>query len=139
MPKKMENLNVEVTAFLEELKHPFIKEIEELRTYILLANSSLIENIKWNGPNYAFNETDCITMRIQPLTLKNIQVIFHQGAKLKTQPKEKIIKGTYDFLSWKTNDRAVATFKNKSEILKHKADLKCIIDSWLIAIEKDKN
>ena len=60
------NLNREVTDFLDELNHPFRNEIEQLRRYIISANTALTENIKWNGPNYSIHNEDRITMRIQP-------------------------------------------------------------------------
>ncbi len=131
---RLNNLNKEVSAFLDELNHPFKKEIEQLRIIILSANKSLSENIKWNGPNYVYHDDDCITMRVQPITTKNIQLIFHRGAKVKTQPKEKLIEDNFNLLLWKANDRAIATFKSMDYIDKHKAGLKKIINAWLLAI-----
>jgi hypothetical protein len=69
-------MNSEVTDFLDELNHPFRNEIEHLRICILTANSGLTENIKWNGPNYCYGNEDRITMRVQPTTTKQIQIIF---------------------------------------------------------------
>jgi hypothetical protein len=123
MENQTYNLNSEVTNFLDELNHPFRKEIEHLRLCILTANNELTENIKWNGPNYCFNNEDRITMRVQPTTTKQIQVIFHCGAKVQEQPKDKLIQPNLDILTWKTNDRAVGTFKNIQDIEKAKTDL----------------
>ena len=66
MPNKVSNHNNEVTKLISELNHPFNQEIELLRTCILTADLNLIENIKWNGPNYCYQNEDRITMRIQP-------------------------------------------------------------------------
>lgn len=126
------NLNSEVTNFLNELNHPFRNEIEQLRNCILSANSKLTENIKWNGPNYCFDNEDRITMRIQPTT-NQIQVIFHRGAKVKEQPKEKLISEDFKILVWKSNDRAIATFKNMQDIENRKNDLTKIINEWIEA------
>lgn len=131
MEKQTNNLNSQVTNFLNELNHPFRKEIEQLRNCILTANNELTENIKWNGPNYCFGKDDRITMRIQPITTKQIQVIFHCGAKVQEQPKEKLIQNNYDFLTWKTNDRAVATFKTMQDIENGETDLTKIINEWI--------
>lgn len=79
----MSNLNIEVTKFLDDLHHPLRPEIEQLRLIILGADRNIQENIKWNGPNYCFDNEDRITMRVQPP--KQIQLIFHRGAK-KTCP-----------------------------------------------------
>ncbi|HAN76602.1 MAG TPA: DUF1801 domain-containing protein [Bacteroidales bacterium] len=129
METQSANLNTEVTVFLDGLKHPFRAEIELLRNLILQANSNLIENIKWNSPNYCFENKDRITMRINPP--KQIQLIFHCGAKVQELPKDKLIKENFDMLVWKANDRAVATFNNEQAIINGKDDLVQIINKWL--------
>lgn len=127
-------MNPEVTAFLDELKHPFRKEIEQLRQCILAANSGLIENIKWNGPNYCHKNDDRITMRVLPLK-KQAQLIFHRGVKKLEQPKGKLIEDPSGLLVWKENDRAIATFKSMEEIEKSKPSLTSIIEDWLKATQ----
>ena len=122
----------EVTEFLNELNHPFRKEIEELRDYILSANIDLTENIKWNAPNYCFENEDRITMRIQPITTK-VQLIFHRGAKKQEQSKDKLIENKSKMLVWKENDRAVITFKTSQEIDDGKEELEKIINEWIVA------
>lgn len=120
-----------VSEFLDAQNHPFRNEIEQLRSIILAANSGLSENIKWNSPNYHLANNDRITMRVQPP--KQIQLIFHCGAKVKAQPKEKIIKEDFGLLAWKGNDRAVASFSNMLDIEKNKTKLTTIIIEWLNA------
>ena len=131
MAKQTINLNSEVTDFLDAQNHPFRKEIELLRNCILTANHNLTENIKWNGPNYCFNSEDRITMRIQPP--KQVQIIFHRGAKVKEQPKDKLVKEDFGILTWKGNDRAIATFKNMQDIENGKTNLTKIIQAWIDA------
>ncbi len=121
--------NLEVTKFLNALNHPFREEIEQLRLIILSANASLTENIKWNGPNYCVNDEDRITMKIQPP--RQIQLIFHRGAKKQEQPKERLIQDTSGLLTWKENDRAIATFKNMQQIEAGKGTLNTIINDWI--------
>lgn len=104
------NLNPEVTNFLKELDHPGIKEINLLRNIILGTEKTLTENIKWNGPNYSLNGEDRISMRIQPP--KQLQLIFHRGAKKKDQPAGRLIEGFESILVWKENDRAVLTIES---------------------------
>ncbi|MBK6731350.1 MAG: DUF1801 domain-containing protein [Bacteroidetes bacterium] len=131
MAKLTSNLNSEVTNFLDEQKHSFRKEIDQLRIIILSADGNLTENIKWNGPNYSFENEDRITMRIQPPTTKQIQIIFHRGAKKQEQPKDKLIKENSKLLIWKENDRAIATFKNMTEIENAKTELMEIVKNWV--------
>lgn len=125
------NLSAEVTGFLDSLDHPFRKEIEQLRLIILSAEAGLTESIKWNGPNYSFAGEDRITMRIHPP--KQLQLIFHRGAKVKAQPEHKLIQDDFNLLVWKENDRAVASFKNMEDLDKSTDKLKSLIKAWIIA------
>ena len=134
MPKQTSRLNNEVTYFLDEQSHPFRKEIEQLRIFILSSNQNLTENIKWNGPNYCIENQDRITMRIQPPT-KQVQLIFHRGAKKKEQPKDKLIANKSKMLLWKENDRAIVTFKNLQDIENGKAELTTIVNEWIKAVK----
>ena len=129
----MNKLSSEVSEFLDGLNHPFRKEIEKLRLIIINATNDLTENIKWNGPNYCYGEADRITMRIQPP--KQVQLIFHRGAKKQEQPKERIIQTDSKILTWKENDRAVITFKNMADIDKAEADLIEIVNDWIKATQ----
>ncbi len=124
-------LNEEVTKFLNDLNHPLRKEIEQLRQVVLSANAGLSENIKWNGPNFCFQGQDRISMRIQPP--KQLQLIFHRGVKVLVQPSETLIQDKSNLLTWKTNDRAVATYKSIEEILSSKPALTKIINDWVAA------
>jgi hypothetical protein len=124
-------LNQEVTRFLDELDHPLRSEIEALRLIILEANAMLEENIKWNGPNYSVGAEDRITMRIQPP--KQIQLVFHRGAKVKEQPSERLVKDASGLLMWKGNDRAIASFKNMEAVEASRQALSVIVRDWLVA------
>jgi len=132
MAKKSNNINSEVTVFLDKQNHPFRMEIEQLRNCILSANNNLTENIKWNGPNYCFDNEDRITMRVQPPT-KQVQLIFHRGAKKQEQPKDKLIANKSKMLVWKENDRAIVTFKSLQDIENGKAELRTIVNEWINA------
>lgn len=127
----MSALNPEVTAFLTEQNHPLIAEIDRVRSILLSANEALSENIKWNGPNYVFEGDDRITMRIHPP--KQVQLVFHRGAKKVEVPKTKLINDASGLMDWKTNDRAVITFKNAAAIESAEEQLKIVVNQWLEA------
>jgi hypothetical protein len=133
MAKQKIELNKEVSAFLDEQKYSLRLEIEQLRFCILSANNYLTETIKWNGPNYSFGDEDRITMRVQPPTSKQIQLIFHRGAKKQEQPKNKLIDDNSKLLIWKENDRAIATFKSMTDIENAKENLIEIVKKWIEA------
>ena len=126
------NANIDVTNFLKELNHPFYEEIEVLRKFILAADQNLTENIKWNGPNYCYHDEDRITMRVQP-PKKQVQLIFHRGAKKQANPENKLISHKSKLLLWKENDRAIITFRSMLEIENGKTELAEIITEWISA------
>ena len=121
----------EVTAFLDSLKHPLRDEIEYLRAIIMSTDYNLTERIKWNGPNYSINGEDRITIRIS--SPKQLQIIFHRGAKVKEQPEESLLSKKYNILMWKENDRAIASFKSIEEIKENSLMLKEVVAKWIEA------
>lgn len=123
--------NQDVTVFLDGLNHPFRKGIELLRTILLSVDEDLVEGIKWNGPNYSIRGEDRITMRIHPPT--QVQLIFHRGAKVKVQPEKRLLDNDDDFLTWKENDRAIASFQSLEQIEKDRSKLKEIATMWIKA------
>lgn len=129
--KKSSSSENEVNHFLNEIVHPLKKEIEEIRKIILKSNSKLTEHIKWNAPSFCIDGEDYITMNLPP---KNVRIIFHRGAKVKTQPKNKLIDDATDLLKWAANDRAIATFTNMEEIKSRKKDLEAIVNKWIKAV-----
>jgi hypothetical protein len=131
MAKQKLNGTEEVTNFLSELNHPLKKEIEQIRKIVLGTNKTLTENIKWNAPNFCFEGEDRITMRIYPP--KQIQIIFHRGAKVQKLQDKNLIADDKGLLIWKTTDRAVVTFANMADIKLNTQYLIEIINNWLTA------
>src|ERR1700745_2453578 len=43
-----------VDAYMQQLKHPMVKEIEALRQIILSTNKEIGEEIKWNAPTFFY-------------------------------------------------------------------------------------
>lgn len=126
----------QVMAFLETLEHPLKREIEALRTIILSASERLTEHIKWNAPSFCVEDEDRITFKLFPP--KNIQLIFHRGAKVKEQPQDRLIADPHALLKWAANDRAVATFTHMDEIRSQEKALTEVIHKWLDATGSSK-
>lgn len=127
-----ENFSQETTKFLDNLNHPQRELIEALRC-LILENTLLYENIKWNAPNYVYSDTDIITMKLFPS--KHVQIILHQGAKLKEQPKERPLSNTYHILEWKSNDRAVITLTSMNDFNENVDMLRSIFRDWIKFIQ----
>lgn len=123
--------SIEVTDLINRISPPLKDEIELLRDIILETDLDLEETVKWNGPNYRFNQEDRITLRIQDF--KQIQIIFHRGAKILTQPTNHLIDDEYNLLVWKENDRALISFKSMKEIEEQSENIKILIYRWINA------
>lgn len=122
-------MNKEVSEFLDNLNHPFRKEIEALREIILDSHPDIGENIKWNGPNYTVNGHDRITIKVNPT--KSFHLILHTGAKVQQQPAKKILENDYGILIWRSNDRAIADFKKAGDFTKVSVQISEIVKNWL--------
>lgn len=120
-----------VSEYLATLNHPLIEEIQKVRILVIKAVPDLTENIKWNGPNYACQGKDRITIKIQPP--KVVQVIFHCGAKASAISPKELVMDLDKLLDWKSADRAVITFKNHALIDQHSEAFVAIVKSWIKA------
>lgn len=125
--------SIEVTDLINQLNPPLLLEIEALREIILDSGLELVETIKWNGPNYQFNHEDRITLRVQDT--KQVQVIFHRGAKVQIQPDSRLIDDEFNLLTWKENDRAIIRFTSMDEIVKQSETIKIIVYRWINATQ----
>lgn len=124
-------LNPEVTAFLDAANHPLRSAIDAVRQILISCETDVTENIKWNAPNFSYQGEDRMTLRIFPP--KQVQVIFHRGAKKQTQPAARLLPPEFTLLSWKENDRAVMTFRDISEVNTHAETLQATAKAWLAA------
>lgn len=124
---KSNELNIEVSEFINKLNHPQIDQIQWLRNLILSSSFNVNENIKWNGPNYSINNKDRITLRVQ--SPKMIQMILHCGAKPQDNLKSNAIENNSNLLEWKSKDRAVITIMPNGNY--HEKEISQIIQQWL--------
>lgn len=123
--------SIEVSELINQLNLPLTYEIDRLRELILHVNLPLVEIIKWNGPNYQYRNEDRITLRIQDI--KQIQIIFHRGAKVKIQPHNQLIEDEFKLLMWKENDRAIISLKSIDDIEINKESIQTLIYRWILA------
>jgi len=120
----------DVTQLINELNPPLIQAIEYLRELILSVELELTETIKWNGPNYQYKQEDRITLRIQDI--KQVQIIFHRGAKVKVQPINHLIEDEFNLLVFKENDRAIYSIRSYEEVVNHATSIQTLVQRWLL-------
>jgi hypothetical protein len=130
----MNKINNQVDEFMMNLVHPAINEINLLRSIIKNSNNLLIENIKWNAPNYSINNIDCITLKIFPVN--KILLILHTGAKSKFKLSSNFITIESNLLKWASFDRAIVSFSDMDDINSKSKDLNDILILWVNEIFK---
>lgn len=127
-------MNNQVDQYITELEHPLKNEFIEIRSLICNHFPQLTEIIKWNAPSYQTEENDFLTFNLSKS--KEIKLIFHRGAKVKEQPKDKLISDDSNLLKWASNDRAIATFTTLEEIKANESTLILIISNWMKALQE---
>lgn len=118
-----------VDQFLFRLDHPLKDLIYAVRASIREADGRLVEQIKWNAPSFALGELDLVTMKLFPP--KNVQIIFHRGAKKTVPPASRLLNEDFGLLKWPANDRAVATFTSLEQFESQQADFRSIVAAWI--------
>ncbi len=121
------NIN-EVNEFMARLEHPLKAEIEAVRALILASDKREGESTKWNAPSF-FIEEHFATFKLRPT--QTIQVVFHTGAKVKSNITDIKINDTSGLLKWVAKDRCVATFSNMKDIESQKTAFTAIVKQWI--------
>lgn len=103
--------------------------VEVLRGAILAADPGIAENVKWNSPNFVFEGTDRVTLRLNPKG--GVQVILHRGAKKDDSPFA--IDDPTGLLEWRGHDRAILGVVDESEALRLAPGLTELVVRWLAA------
>ena len=120
-----------VEAFLADQSSDHQSQIELLRSFILEAEPSLEENIKWNAPNYVFQGVDRITFSV--LNKEHIvKVILHKGAKEKEDTKaQPIMDEGAELITWNSNIRGTLSFPTLEYIHNNHQALVRVFKKWL--------
>lgn len=124
-------LNKQVNEFLDQKKHPQRELIDALRRLILSCDKQLIEDVKWNAPNYVYKQTDRITLNLSGKGM--VRVILHCGAAKIKAPTKPLIDDSSGLLTWPSDDRAIAAFKSVEDLQSHQVLFKRIVQHWLKA------
>ena len=93
-----------VDDFLAALDHPRFDDISRVRGALLKREPNVLETIKWNAPNYAFDGEDRVTFRLQPGD--NFQIVLHRGAA-KRSAEGFVFDDPHGLVAWATVDRGV--------------------------------
>ena len=117
----------DVEAFLASLDHPHKAEILAVRQIILGADARITEGIKWNAPSFRTSEWFA-TIHLRAKT--GLQVILHQGAKVRGGPAVEI-DDPNTLLVWLGKDRASVTFQDADDVLAKRDAFADLIRKWI--------
>lgn len=117
-----------VVEFLRKLEHPVKTEIEAVRKAILGVSPSIGEGVKWNAPS--FRTTDYFaTFNLR--SRDRVQLVFHRGAKVKTDGKELRIADSAGLVEWVTKDRCLVTLGAGKEVAANRKAFAAIVRAWI--------
>jgi hypothetical protein len=122
------NGSKEVDDFMTKLEHPLKAEFQALRAIILGADKRIEEGIKWNAPSFYFKD---YFATINLRSMDRVQVILHQGAKVKDNTKRVKIKDQLGILTWVATERCIATLTDLKDIKAKKNAFADIVRQWI--------
>lgn len=121
-----------VNEFLADQPAEKLEQINFIRQLILRIEPSLIENLKWNAPNYTFQNEDRITFN----TMNKegiIKLILHMGASRKENKNGKpVLSKDFGIVDWNSDIRGTISFENINNIKDKEDVLAKVISGWLL-------
>jgi hypothetical protein len=126
----MPNRSPEVDRFMEGLDHPLKDGIERLRAAILDSNDRITEHIKWKAPSFCYAGEDRVTFRLYPED--RVQLIFHRGAKVKSDAADFAFDDHTGLLRWVANDRAVVALRDAEDAEAKRPALVEVVNRWVV-------
>jgi hypothetical protein len=126
----MPNRSQEVDRFMKSLNHPLKEGVEQLRTAILDSNDRITEHIKWNAPSFRYAGEDRVTFRLYPED--RVQLIFHRGAKVRSDTADFTFDDQTGLLRWVAADRAVVPLRDAKDAEAKQRDLVEVVNRWVV-------
>lgn len=118
-----------VGDYLRDLKHPLKKEIEAVRLIMLGVNPAIDEGIKWNVPSFRTEKEWFATFNVR--AKDSIQLIFHLGAKTRSDQKAFKLADPDGLVKWLGKDRAMVTLGAGRDIPANRKALEAIVRAWI--------
>jgi hypothetical protein len=109
----------QVDAFLKELDHPFMAEVQAVRDIIKGVNPNITEEWKWRAPSFSYKGY-LVTFNLW--ARDKVHLVFHNGA---------VLNDTSGFLQGDYPDRRMAYFAGMAEVRAKQATLEKLIRAWI--------
>jgi len=120
-----------VSDFLTSLDDSQRAQVDAVRSIIVAAEPTLIENIKWNAINYIYKDVDRITFSV--LNKENkVKLVLHKGSQEKEDKKANpIMTDETGLITWISNIRGTIMFEDLEHITQHEGQLTKVVKKWL--------
>lgn len=119
-----------VDQLMETVDHPHREAVEYLRAAVLRADPQITEQVKWNAPSFCYDGVDRVTFQLRS---KDVQLIFHRGAKVKDDTTSFTFVDDSGMMRWRSSDRAVVTFKDLADIKANETAFTALVKRWVKA------
>ena len=103
--------------------------ISILRQAILAADPAIVENEKWNSPNFTFDGVDRVTLRVHPRG--GVQVILHRGATQRLDVDSFHFDDPTGLLEWPALDRGVLKVADAADAARLSPELTQLVRRWI--------
>ena len=126
-----------VDAYMDRLKHPLAKVVEDLRQIILSTDKEIGEEVKWNAPTFFYagkmkstnpKEYRRYIVVFNLLKPDCIRLVFPSGAKVKDASG--LLEGDY------ADGRRLAMFYSSKDVKSKEKALRAVVTKWLKLLEK---
>jgi hypothetical protein len=122
--------SADVERYLMELQHPLKEGVLRLRAAILASAPAISEHVKWNAPSFRYAGEDRVTFRLQPRG--RLQLIFHRGAKVRTDTAGFVFEDPSRLMTWPAPDRAVVDFPDLEAVTNRQEQVVALVNRWVL-------
>ncbi|MED5550960.1 MAG: DUF1801 domain-containing protein [Pseudomonadota bacterium] len=120
-----------VETYLESLSPEDLARVNRLRGIVRTAGPDLVEDIKWNAPNFSRDGTDCVTLGIE--RKGGVRMVLHRGARARTNAGLSF-DDPDGLAKWPAADRGVVVLRSLEEIAEREDALVRLVTRWIDAI-----
>lgn len=92
------------------------------------ADPQITELVKWNAPSFCYDGVDRVTFQLKS---KDIQLIFHRGAKVRDDAASFAFDDDSGLMDWRSSDRAVVTFKDLADVKAKEKAFVALVKRWI--------
>ncbi len=119
-----------VDAWLVTLDAETLACVNALRAIIAGANRELVEDLKWNAPNFSHRGEDRVTLGLN--RRGGVRVVLHRGARVR-DASEFRFDDPAGLPQWPAADRATIEFASATDVEASRVALSNLIGRWIVA------